>query len=77
MDKLHVTYMGTKSRFKSSGSADLSSSDYYSEDIEAEANLYFRQLFSGQVTNDTMIRMLAHLKESTEKRLIAYKNPFQ
>uniref|UniRef100_M0ZG75 Ccr4-not transcription complex n=1 Tax=Solanum tuberosum TaxID=4113 RepID=M0ZG75_SOLTU len=77
MDKLHVTYMGTKSRFKSSGSADLSSSDYYSEDIEAEANLYFHQLFSGQVTNDTMIRMLAHLKESTEKRLIAYKNPFQ
>ncbi|XP_015167632.1 CCR4-NOT transcription complex subunit 1-like isoform X3 [Solanum tuberosum] len=68
MDKLHVTYMGTNSRFKSSGSADLSSSDYYSEDIEAEANLYFHQLFSGQVTNDTMIRMLAHLKESTEKR---------
>ncbi|KAH0733234.1 hypothetical protein KY289_004422 [Solanum tuberosum] len=68
MDKLHVTYMGTKSRFKSSGSADLSSSDYYSDDIEAEANLYFHQLFSGQVTNDTMIRMLAHLKESTEKR---------
>ncbi|XP_049394469.1 general negative regulator of transcription subunit 1-like [Solanum stenotomum] len=68
MDKLHVTYMGTNSRFKSSGSADLSSSDYYSEDIEAEANLYFHQLFSGQVTNDAMIRMLAHLKASTEKR---------
>ncbi|KAG5626748.1 hypothetical protein H5410_011966 [Solanum commersonii] len=68
MDKLHVTYMGINSRFKSSGSADLSSSDYYSEDIEAEANLYFHQLFSGQVTNDTMIRMLAHLKASTEKR---------
>ncbi|KAG5626589.1 hypothetical protein H5410_011807, partial [Solanum commersonii] len=77
MDKLHVTYMGINSRFKSSGSADLSSSDYYSEDIEAEANLYFHQLFSGQVTNDTMIRMLAHLKASTEKRLITYKNPFQ
>ncbi|WMV11419.1 hypothetical protein MTR67_004804 [Solanum verrucosum] len=66
--------MRTNSRFKSSGSADLSSSDYYSEDIEAEANLYFHQLFSGQVTNDTMIRMLAHLKESTEKRLEAW-NP--
>uniref|UniRef100_M0ZG78 Ccr4-not transcription complex n=1 Tax=Solanum tuberosum TaxID=4113 RepID=M0ZG78_SOLTU len=52
MDKLHVTYMGTKSRFKSSGSADLSSSDYYSEDIEAEANLYFHQLFSGQGTSN-------------------------
>ncbi|KAF3641354.1 putative protein pleiotropic regulatory locus 1-like [Capsicum annuum] len=77
VDKLHVTYKGTNSRFKCADSSDLSSSDFYSEDIEAEANLCLHQLFTGQLTNDTMILMPAHLKKSTEKRSIAYKNPFR
>ncbi|KAM3378721.1 hypothetical protein P3S68_011134 [Capsicum galapagoense] len=68
VDKLHVTYKGTNSRFKCADSSDLSSSDFYSEDIEAEANLRLHQLFTGQLTNDTMMLMPAHLKESTEKR---------
>ncbi|KAF3641353.1 putative protein pleiotropic regulatory locus 1-like [Capsicum annuum] len=35
---------------------------------EAEARLYFHQMFSGQLTNDAMIEMLAHFKGSTDNR---------
>uniref|UniRef100_M0ZGZ0 Ccr4-not transcription complex n=1 Tax=Solanum tuberosum TaxID=4113 RepID=M0ZGZ0_SOLTU len=38
---------------------------------QAKAGLYFNQLFSGQLTNDEMIEMLAHFKESTDNRVLA------
>lgn len=68
LDKLHITYMDANSRLKSVGGADSSTSEGSSDDIEAEANIYFHQMFSGQLTNDATVQMLARFKESTEKR---------
>ncbi|KAK4379437.1 hypothetical protein RND71_001299 [Anisodus tanguticus] len=68
LDKLHITYMDANSRLKSVGGVDSSTSDGGSDDIEAEANIYFHQMFSGQLTNDATVQMLARFKESTEKR---------
>ncbi|OIT36093.1 PREDICTED: CCR4-NOT transcription complex subunit 1 [Nicotiana attenuata] len=67
LDKLHIAYMDANSRLKSVGGADSCTSDG-SDDIEAEANIYFHQMFSGQLTNDATVQMLARFKESTEKR---------
>ncbi|GFS35543.1 transcription regulator [Actinidia rufa] len=66
VDKL--MYMNGNPRMKNGGASDSSPSDGYADDIEAEANSYFHQMFSGQLTIDTMIQMLARFKESLEKR---------
>lgn len=77
LDKLHITYMDANSRLKSVAGADSSISDGGgSDDIEAEANIYFHQMFSGQLSNDATVQMLARFKESTEKRLILQKSTY-
>ncbi|KAI3505613.1 hypothetical protein L1887_27746 [Cichorium endivia] len=50
------------------GDPDASTSKVYDDAIEAEANSYFHQLFSGQLKVDAMIQMLARYKDSSEKR---------
>ena len=54
------------------GGSDSSTTEVYADDIEKEANSYFQQMFSGQLTVDEMIQMLAGFKESSEKRFILY-----
>ena len=44
---------------------DSSTSKVYGDDVEAEANSYLQQTFSGQLTIDAMIQML--FKESSDK----------
>ncbi|PIN21929.1 hypothetical protein CDL12_05383 [Handroanthus impetiginosus] len=68
MEKLDVTNMRASSRIKNGGVSDMSSSDSYSDDVETEANSYFHQMFSGQLSVDAMIQMLTRFKESPEKR---------
>ncbi|KAK6804527.1 hypothetical protein RDI58_002311 [Solanum bulbocastanum] len=41
---------------------------YYANDIEAEATLHFQQMFSGQLTSDAVIQMLAQFKGSADNR---------
>ncbi|KAL7599029.1 hypothetical protein Lser_V15G22758 [Lactuca serriola] len=53
---------------KNDGGPGLSTSKPFEDDIEAEVNSYFHQMFSGQLTVDAMIQMLARYKESSEKR---------
>lgn len=53
---------------KNDGDPGLSTSKPFEDDIEAEVNSYFHQMFSGQLTVDAMIQMLARYKESSEKR---------
>ncbi|KAL3814967.1 hypothetical protein ACJIZ3_016235 [Penstemon smallii] len=67
-EKLNVTFMRANSRIKNGGGSDATSSDNYADDVEAEANSYFHQMFSGQLTVDAMIQMLARFKESSEIR---------
>ncbi|KAB1225230.1 CCR4-NOT transcription complex subunit 1 [Morella rubra] len=68
MEKLHATILDSNPRLQNGGATDSSTSDGYSDDIEAEANSYFHQMFSGQLTIDAMVQMLARFKESSVKR---------
>ena len=68
MEKLHVTTMDSNPRLQNGGTTDSSTSDGYADDIEAEANSYFHQMFSGQLTIEAMVQMLARFKESSVKR---------
>lgn len=68
MEKLHVTTMDSNPRLQNGGATDSSTSDGYADDIEAEANSYFHQMFSGQLTIEAMVQMLARFKESSVKR---------
>lgn len=73
IEKLDVSHMRANSRMKSAGGSD-STADSYADDIETEANSYFQQMFSGQLSIDAMIQMLTHFKESSEKRLFFFLN---
>jgi CCR4-NOT transcription complex subunit 1 len=44
------------------------------EDIEAQANIYFQQMFAGQISVDAMIQMLLRFKESKDKRELSIFN---
>ena len=44
------------------------------EDIEAQANIYFQQMFAGQISVDAMIQMLLRFKESKDKRCFSFVN---
>lgn len=73
MEKLHAPVLDPNPRLQNGGVTDSSTSDGYSDDIEAEANSYFQQMFSGQLTIDAMVQMLARFKESSVKRLMPVK----
>ncbi|KAG5626749.1 hypothetical protein H5410_011967 [Solanum commersonii] len=57
------------SRVSQARASQSSAADgYYANDIEAEATLHFQQMFSGQLTSDAVIQMLAQFKGSTDNR---------
>ncbi|KAJ6722687.1 CCR4-NOT TRANSCRIPTION COMPLEX [Salix koriyanagi] len=68
MERLHVTVMDSSPGLQNGSAADSSTPDGFSDDVEAEANSYFHQMFSGQLTIDAMVQMLARFKESSVKR---------
>ncbi|XP_040995071.1 CCR4-NOT transcription complex subunit 1-like isoform X1 [Juglans microcarpa x Juglans regia] len=68
MEKLSLTFMDSSPRLQNGGATDSSTSDGYADDIESEANSYFHQMFSGQLTIDAMVQMLAQFKESSVTR---------
>ncbi|KAL6645362.1 hypothetical protein ACP70R_016970 [Stipagrostis hirtigluma subsp. patula] len=63
--KLYALY---ESRNPGSIVRELPTSEGGSDDIEVEANAYFQQMFSGQISIDAMIQMLGRFKESSDKR---------
>ncbi|KAG6432328.1 hypothetical protein SASPL_103904 [Salvia splendens] len=67
IEKLDVSHMRSNSRMRSAGGSDAAA-DSYAEDIETEANAYFHQMFSGNLSIDAMIQMLTRFKESPEER---------
>ncbi|PON57727.1 CCR4-NOT transcription complex subunit [Trema orientale] len=67
LERLHVAIVDSNPRLQNGGTAD-SSTDGYADDIEAEANSYFHQMFSGNLTIDAMVQMLARFKESSVRR---------
>ncbi|XWS35646.1 hypothetical protein CRYUN_Cryun20dG0014500 [Craigia yunnanensis] len=68
MERLHATIMDSNPKLQNGGTTDSSTTDGYGDDIEAEANSYFHQMFSGQLTIDAMVQMLARFKESSVRR---------
>ncbi|KAK7287009.1 hypothetical protein RJT34_22414 [Clitoria ternatea] len=68
LERLHISIIDSNPRLQNGGTADSSTSDVYAEDIEAEANSYFHQMFSDQLTISAMVQMLARFKESSVKR---------
>lgn len=60
--------MHSNVRVKNPSGTDSSTVDRFAEDVEAEINSLFHQMFSGEVAVDAMIQMLARYKESSEKR---------
>lgn len=71
VEKLNVAYMNANSRTRNGGVADSSSTDGFAADIEAEANSYFHQMFSGQLSVEAIIQMLSRFKESPDKRSVS------
>ncbi|KAB2002732.1 hypothetical protein ES319_D11G085800v1 [Gossypium barbadense] len=68
MERLHVTIMDSTQKLQNGGTTESSTSDGYGDDIEAEANSYFHQMFSEQLTTDAMVQMLARFKDSSVRR---------
>lgn len=68
MEKLHVAVLESNPKLPNGGASDASATEGYTDDIEAEANSYFQQMFSGQLTIEAMVQMLARFKESSVKR---------
>ena len=63
-----------ESRNHGSAVRDIPTSEGGSDDVEVEANAYFQQMFSGQISVDAMIQMLTRFKESLDKRCISEIN---
>jgi len=70
IEKLHISSMHGNSYQQRDEVHGASLSDANS--VEAEANSYFKCIFSEQLTVDEMVQMLAHLKESSEERSLHF-----
>ncbi|XP_076942862.1 uncharacterized protein LOC143612873 [Bidens hawaiensis] len=68
MERLNLKLTNNNSRMRNNGGPDSSTSEVYADDIETEANSYFHQMFSAQLSVDAMIQMLARFKDSSERR---------
>ncbi|CAA6673569.1 unnamed protein product [Spirodela intermedia] len=68
LKKLLLTATRVKSRVQIDTDSEISASDGSADDVEVEANSYFHQMFSEQLSVDTMVQTLARFKESSERR---------
>ncbi|KAG9452304.1 hypothetical protein H6P81_005208 [Aristolochia fimbriata] len=66
LKSLQITHVTP--RLQSTGTAESTTSDGFPDDVEAEANSYFHQMFSGQLSVDAMVQMLSRFQDSPEKR---------
>ncbi|KAK1578369.1 hypothetical protein Q3G72_029758 [Acer saccharum] len=68
LKRVQVVFLHVAPQLQHVDTSDPPASDGYADDIEAQANSYFHQTFSGEVPLNVMIQMLARFKESSEKR---------
>ncbi|XP_076917682.1 uncharacterized protein LOC143577845 isoform X1 [Bidens hawaiensis] len=68
LEKLHLKVTNNSSRMRNNGGPDSSTPEVYAEDVEAEVNTYFQQMFSAEMTVEAVVDMLARFKESPERR---------
>ncbi|KQJ97773.1 hypothetical protein BRADI_3g33190v3 [Brachypodium distachyon] len=74
VDELSRVEAAYESRNHGAVGRDIPPPEGGSDDIEAQANLYFHQMFAGEISIDGLIQMLARFKESTNNREVAIFN---
>uniref|UniRef100_A0A1D1XGX4 CCR4-NOT transcription complex subunit 1 n=1 Tax=Anthurium amnicola TaxID=1678845 RepID=A0A1D1XGX4_9ARAE len=68
LNKLHLTFSRANPRIQNGSASETLASDGSAEEVETEANSYFHQMFSEQLSVDTMVQTLARFKESSDRR---------
>lgn len=68
IEKVNAAILDCNSKLQNGEAKDSSASNAYGDDVEAEANAYFHQMFSGQLTVDAMVQMLSRYKDSLVQR---------
>ncbi|VVA89571.1 unnamed protein product [Arabis nemorensis] len=68
IQKVNAAILDCKSKLQNGEAKDSSTSTAYGADVEAEANAYFHQMFSGQLSVDAMVQMLSRYKDSLVQR---------
>ncbi|KAL0732249.1 hypothetical protein Bca4012_008458 [Brassica carinata] len=68
IEKVNAAILDCNLKLQNGVAKDSSASSAYGEDVEAEANAYFHQMFSGQLSVDAMVQMLSLYKDSSVRR---------
>ncbi|CAH2039394.1 unnamed protein product [Thlaspi arvense] len=68
IEKVNAAILNCNSKLQNGEAKDSSASNAYGDDVEAEANAYFHQMFSGQLSVDAMVQMLSRYKDSLVQR---------
>lgn len=68
IEKVNAAILDCNSKLQNGEAKDSSAANAYGEDVEAEANAYFHQMFSGQLSVDAMVQMLSLYKDSSVQR---------
>ncbi|KAF8113037.1 hypothetical protein N665_0058s0130 [Sinapis alba] len=68
IEKVNAAILDCHSKLQNGEAKVSSASNAYGEDVEAEANAYFHQMFSGQLSVDAMVQMLSRYKDSSVQR---------
>ncbi|KFK42579.1 hypothetical protein AALP_AA1G013800 [Arabis alpina] len=68
IQKVNAAILDSSSKLQNGEAKDSSASNAYGDDVEAEANAYFHQMFSGQLSVDAMVQMLSRYKDSLVQR---------
>ncbi|ESQ36840.1 hypothetical protein EUTSA_v10006521mg [Eutrema salsugineum] len=68
IEKVNAAILDCNTKLQNGEAKDSSASNAYGDDVEAEANAYFHQMFSGQLSVDAMVQMLSRYKDSLVQR---------
>ncbi|XP_022553233.2 CCR4-NOT transcription complex subunit 1 isoform X1 [Brassica napus] len=68
IEKVNSAILDCNSKLQNGEAKDSSVPSPYGEDVEEEANAYFHQMFSGQLSVDAMVQMLSRYKDSLVQR---------
>ncbi|EOA39181.1 hypothetical protein CARUB_v10012145mg [Capsella rubella] len=68
IEKVNAAILVGNSKLQNGEAKDSSTSNAYGDDVEAEANAYFHQMFSSQLSVDAMVQMLSRYKDSLVQR---------
>ncbi|KAG7644767.1 CCR4-Not complex Not1 subunit [Arabidopsis thaliana x Arabidopsis arenosa] len=68
IEKVNAAILDCNPKLQNGEAKDSSAPNAYGDDVEAEANAYFHQMFSSHLSVDAMVQMLSRYKESLVPR---------